>query len=797
MWENLGRDMRFAVRSLRKQPGLAIVAVVTLATGLGANAAIFTVVNAVLLRPLPYAAPDRLIAIHDLTYTGEFLELQRRARAFDTASYVSRQLTLTGDGDPVRVPAAIVSPNLQTLLGTPPLLGRTLTDGDELDRNGVVAVIAYDLWRARFAGDPAIVGRQITVDGTSRTIVGVMPPLFAFPAVETQLWLPSSINPSDRIGLWSTSRRMIGRLRPGFSVADAHLDVRTLAPSMRTLFPWSMPADYGRTAAAVPLRESLVQNVRPMLGLLLGAVAVVLLIACVNVSHLLVARTLARRRDFAIRASLGASRGRLLTHTLAEGIVLVVGGVIAAWPVGYAAIRYLSSWLSTDMPRPVTFTFDARLSLFAALAVGGAVLLVGLLPAIRASRVDVAPQLTDGQRTGASRHTRWTANVLVATQMAFAVVLVITAVLLVRSLRNLSAVSPGFRTEQVLSARISPPPHRYATVASRRELYGGVLAHAATIPGVTAAAVGNTIPFSGDVFSSVFIIDGRPNPATTGEWPLADVSATVSPRFFDVLGISLRAGRVFSDDDTGSSMRVAIISESIARRYWPGESPLGRRFTFPGDRDGMRTIVGVVADVKWQRINDEPQSSLYVPLAQGSPGPMRLVLRTANEPAATFAHVRSVVRTLDSDTPVDQMRPIEDWIAASVAQPRLAATLLSGFAAAGLLLAAIGIYGTISDHVTRRRREIGVRMALGARAPDVVRTVVAGTFVVLAAGAAAGVAVAFAVTRAFASLLYGVTATDTATFIASVGLLLLTALVAAFAPARRAVRIEPIRAFRE
>ena len=794
--DNLLRDLQYAARTLRRRPGFAAVAVATLAIGLGANAAIFSVVNSVLLRPLPYASPERLFAIEDMSYSGEFVELQRRARTFDVAAHLQRQVTLTGDGEPLRAPAAAVSPNLMSLLGAPPLLGRPLADGDEIERDGAVVLISQQLWRTQFGGDRSVIGRRITVDGIARSVVGVMPREFAFPAVETQLWIPAA-SPTDRIALWSTSRRMIGRLRPGASMADAHAEIRALAPSMRALFPWSMPASYGQTAAAVPLQDALVKNVRTILLLLLAAAGVVLLIACVNVSHLLVARSLARRRELAIRASLGAARGRILRHVLTEGVLIVAAGVAVGLPAGYLGIGILAASLPAEMPRPVTMAADVRTLASGVAAVVSMALLVGLLPALRASRVDLAPQLADSQRAGRSRGNRWTSNVLVAAQMALAVVLVVTATLLVQSLRNLSTMSPGFAAGHVVSVRVSPPQFRFKDAAARRDLYASVVARAAAIPGVSHVAVSDRLPFAGEAFGSVFIIEGRPDPATTGEWPMAEVSATVSTEFFDALGIPLAAGRPFTLDDTATSQRVAIVSETLARRYWPGESVLGRRFTFPGDRAGMRTIIGVVGDVKWEKVTDEAKGSLYVPLAQGTPGAMRLIARTNADSAATFAHLRTIVRSIDRETPVDQMRTLEAWIASSIEQPRFAATLLSGFAVAGLVLGAIGIFGTISDHVTQRRREIGVRMALGAQRPDVIRTVVGGTFLVVAIGAAIGVATAAAVTKLFATLLFGIEPTDPTTFGASLALLLLTAIAAAYVPARRAASIDPLTALRE
>ena len=791
--EQWARDVRHAGRVLRRNAVFTSVAVFTLAIGLGANAAIFSVVDSVVLRPLPYADPERLFAVEGLNYTGEFVELQRRARTFDVAAYSQRQVTLTGSGEPLRLPAAAVSPNFVPLLGAAPTLGRPIGEGDE---RGAVVLLSQDLWRGRFGSDPAIVGRRIVVDGTSREVIGVMPADFAFPAPQTQLWIPSAIDLSNRIGLWSTSRTMVGRVRAGSSLADAHAELRALAPQMSALFPWRMPADYGTQAAAVALKEALVTDVRTTLWLLLGASGVVLLIAFVNVSNLLLSRTLSRRKELAIRAAIGAPRSRLLGHILAEGLLLIVLGLLLAVPLAFFGIDLLSAWLPAELPRTARIVLDWRLAAFAVALVGAGALLVALLPAIRASRLNLVVTLADGDRGGRGQRTRWTSNVLVGAQMALAVALVVTATLLVQSLRNLAAIATGFDAAQVSSARVSPPQFRFANAAARRTLYRDVLARAAAVPGVQQVAVTDQLPFTGEVFGSVFMIEGRPSPAQTGEWPMADARATVSDGFFAALGVDVRDGRTFTPDDSETAMRVAVVSETLARRYWPSESAVGRRFSFPGDQAGPLTIVGIVSDMKWERVTDEPKAALYLPFAQGDSGAMRVVVRGAQDSETVFAQVRAIVRSLDADTPVDQPRSMEDLVAASVQQPRSTASLIGAFALAGLLLGAIGIYATISDDVAQRRREIGVRMALGARRSHVVRAVTGGTLLVVVCGAAVGVAAALAVTRVFATVLHGVTTTDVPTYAISVAVLAVTAVLAAWLPARRAAALDPLTALR-
>ncbi len=793
--EQLVQDLTYGARVLRRSPSFTVVAVCTLAIGIGATASIFSIVNSVLLRPLPYQAPDELFSVRNMHYTGEFVELQRRGQTFDVAAYQTLEATMTGGGEPLRVAVAAVSPNLMALLGVNAARGRALANGDEATLNGAVVVISHAFWRSRFGGDAGILGRVVTLDGTSRTVAGVMPADFDFPIPGTQLWTAAPVV-KDRIALWSSSRHIIGRLRPGATLSQADAEVRTIAPLMRALFPWGMPADYGQNAGLIGLKQALVADVRPMLTLLFGAVATVLLIACVNVSNLLVARTLARQRELAIRASLGAARGRILRQVLTEGVLLVLCGLVLAVPLAYGGLQLLSAWLPEDMPRSVDVVLDVRLLAFGAAALAMSALIVGVFPAMRAAQVDLVPRMAEGERSGQSRRTRWTSNLLVGTQMALAVMLVVAAVLLARTLANLHAVPTGFAVEQVVSARISPPQFRFNNPSVRRDLYAQVLNRAATMPGVTSVAVTDRLPLSGEAYGSVFIIEGRPDPARTGEWPLADISGIVSSGFFSTLGMTVQAGRTFNPGDTETSQRVAVISESLARTYWPGESPLGRRFGFPGDNDRLRTIVGVVPDVKWERVTDNARSALYVPISQAAPGAMRIVVRTSGDPWSALEHIRSIVAGIDRDTPVDRPRTMADLVAGAVEGPRFAASLVAAFAVAGLLLGAIGIYGTVADHVAQRRREIGVRLALGAQRSDVFRAVLGGTMAVVAIGALAGLAGAAIITRLFDTMLFEIAPTDPLTFAAAVGILAATAVLAGYLPARRASRVDPLDALR-
>jgi putative ABC transport system permease protein len=790
------QDLRYGARVLRRNPGFAVAAVLTLALGIGANSAIFSVVNGVLLRPLPYIDSERLVVLEGVQYRGEFLELQQRSRTLDLAAYEGpRPVSLTGEGEPVRFEGTGVTAGLFALLGVQAVLGRAFEPGDDGPGSEPVVILGHGLWRQRFGGDHGVLGRSLRLDGVTRRVVGVMPAGFHFPAPDTVLWTPTTIDPADRLQLWSTGFWMIGRLRPDATLEHARAEVAALAPQMRELFPWQMPPDYGARATAIPLRDRLVGDVRPTLLVLLGAVACVLLIACANVGNLLLARGLARQKELAIRSALGAHRSRLVRQIFTESSLIAALGGACGLLLAATALALLQAWAPASLPRLPEVAIDRRVLEFTMAITLLSAVIFGAAPALRATASTLQPALGDGGRGGVSRHRRRLAGALVAAEIALAVVLVIGAGLLTKSFWRLLQVDPGFRPDRLVAATVTPPEFRYRDVPARRAFYRDLLERLAAVPATGDAAVSDRLPFGGGNWGSVFIIEGRPDPAREGgDWPWSRVMAVASEEYLRVTGTPLLRGRGFTPADTAEGLPVVLVSDWLARRYWPDEDPIGRRIRFPGS--AWHTIVGVVGDVKWEGLAEAPAGALYQPLGQGRAGAMRVLVRSNADPAIVATTVRTVVASLDPDTPVDDIRTMEQLIARSVERPRLAAVLVGAFAVLGLLLGAIGVYGVIADAVGQRRQEIGVRVALGATTGRVRAMILREGLVLALAGAGAGLAGALAVTRLLSALLYGVSPTDPLTFALVPLLLVAVALLASYVPARRATRIDPVAALR-
>jgi predicted permease len=802
--EDLAADLRFAARTLAKSPTFTIVAVLTLALGIGANTAIFSLVNGVLLRPLPYAMPDRLV---QLWPEGSFPRggvelLGERSRAYERLSGVgyTTQLVLNGRGEPERLTGAPVAPDLFATLGVSAAIGRTLRPGEQgTGRDGVV-VLSHGLWQRRFGGDPKVLGSGITLGGVDRTVVGVMPPGFVFPSRDVEFWIPAPYSPDDPTLHWDMGwLRPVGRLRPGATVEQARAELNALMPEVRAGFPWHMPGDWGAGADAVPMRDAITGNVRRMLLVLLGAVALVLLVACVNVGNLLLARSATRRKEMAVRAALGAGRGRLVRQLLTESLLLALLGGAAGLLLAMAALPALTALLPADMPRLEEVGLDGRVLGFTlALAVLTGVGF-GLVPAWRVLRPNsnLHQGLQDGGNAGTSRR-RWRlVSGLVAAEVALSVVLVVGALLLVKSVWLLLRVDPGFQRESVVTASVDPPEFRYGDRASRQVFYQELLRRLNTLPGADVAAVATAIPFSGTASHSIFLIEGRPEPGTgDSEWPLADARLIVSPEYFRALGIPILEGRGFTEGDGEGAQPVALVSRKLADSYWPGEGAIGRRIKFPWSKS-WSTIVGVVGDVKWDRLSAEAGKGLYLPMLQSGIGPMRIVVRTGDAGEdAVLANLRPLVASLDKDTPVSDVGTLEQLVSASAAESRSIMLLLGLFALVALALGAVGIYGVIAYAVSQRRREIGIRLALGARAGQILWLVLWQGAILAALGIALGLLGAFGATRVLQSLLFEVSATDPVTFATVAVLLAAVALLASYLPGRRAARVDPTRALR-
>jgi predicted permease len=798
--EDLGADLRHGLRLARRSPGFAAVVILTLGIGIGANAAVFSVVDGVLLRPLPFAEPERLVLVRGgMSVTGEYLAVREEVRSFDgvAAFNAFNQVSLTGEGDPVRLSAAMISPELFPLLGIAPVLGRHFAPEEAVRGSESVAILSHSLWQQRFGGDPGVLGRRVRLDSEERTVVGVMPAGTRFPSHDVQVWLPLATAGIPATEMWGAGGHFIvARLAPGVSQQTATAEILGLAPRLRERVPWQMPPDYWRGIDIAPLQQAMVGDVRSILLVLLGAVGLVLLIVCVNIANLFLARSAARTGEIAVRTTLGAGRGRLVRQLLTEGLVLTLLGGVLGVILALLGSRALLLLLPAELPRAAEVVVDGRVLLFTLVISLGAALLFGLAPALRASNPDLQGTLREGHRAGTGPARQRLAAGLVASQIALAVVLVVGAGLLVRSLDRLLLVDPGFRADRVLTAAVDPPGFRYTTPVSELEFYETLIERLAALPGAAGAAVASGLPFAGDAYGSVFVVEGQPDPATQGgDWPFADGRLTVSNDYFRVLGVPLQAGRSFGTEESASGARSVVVSRSLADRYWPGTDPLGARIRFPGDQE-WRTVIGVVGDVRWGDLTGEPGGGLYIPLQQGWGGPMRILLATASSFDAAAAALRSTVSNLDPDAPVSEVRPMTQLVAASAGETRAATLLLSIFAGIALLLGAVGIYGVTSYAVTQRLREYGIRMALGARGRDVRGLVLRKGMLLSLAGTVPGLLLAAAGARALSGLLYGVSATDPLTFLAVPLLLTAIALLAAYLPAHRAARVDPMSAIR-
>lgn len=802
---DLARDAAYAVRLLRRAPGFAAIALLTLALGVGANTAIFSVLNAVLLRPLPYAEPDRLAMVGGRGPSGSagnvgyatFLDWRERSHAFDDMALIrSWSPTLLGSGEPERISGMRVSANFFDMLGVKPAIGRDFTAAEDTPDRWRSVILSDGIWRRRFGADPGAIGRVVTMNDQPFTIVGVLPRSFE-PLISerfyqrAEMWalvgyersLPSACRDCQHL-------KAIGRLKRDITPDAARADMDGVQAQLRREYPATYPPE---SMAVVPLRDELTGGIRPALGVLMGAVAVVLLIACANVASLLLARIARRERDLALRAALGASRARIIRQLMVESGLLAVAGGALGIAVSAVTVPLLIQLAPASISRLAHAQLDARVLAFSMTLSIATAFLFGLLPAIRASRLDLQTSLHgEGRKTGQAP-TSLARRLLVAADVAMAVVLLIGAGLMIKSVGRLLGVNPGFDSDRVLTMQIAMVGQAYrkdeAVLAKMNEM----VARLNALPGVESAAAAGQIPLGGNGDTWGFHIEGRPS----GPQDPSVERYSVTPEYFAVMRIPLRRGRLFTDADRTGAENVMLVGEQTARALWPGADPIGHHVKIGGFDGPARTIVGIVGDVRHRELAAAPTMQMYLPQAQVTDSFLTLVMRSESDPTILAAEARRAIWLVASDVPVYQVAPFADLVAQSVGPRRFMMVLLELFGAVALLMTAIGVYGVISYSVAERTREIGIRAALGASPRDIIRLVLGGGLAIVCAGLAAGVAVALAATRLLESSLYDVSPTDPATFLGVAGMLLAVALVAQAVPIMRATRVDPSIALRQ
>ena len=796
-------DLRQAIRLLYTSPGFSALIVIVLALGIGANTVIFSIVDGVLLKPLPFAEAARLVAI-DTTVRNEpddsayldVLDWRAQSAMVDhIAAYATAAVTLTGHGEAASIPMAVVTPDIFPLLGVAPIAGRVLQPADDTRGAERTAVISETLWTRSFGRNASIIGKAALLDGEPIVIVGVMPAHFEFPfdtENPPQVWLP--VLASRFSAQWADQRgasflKAVGRLRPGVALPAAQSEMSAIAARIDA----ANPRNGTHGIVVRPFQDVLVKNYRPALVALLGAVAAVLLIACANIANLLLARGTSRRREMAIRTALGASRLRIARQLLIESLALAAAGGAAGTVVALWGVEALVRISPVQIPRLNTVHIDRSVlifTLFASLLTGA---LCGLLPALQLSRSNPGDALKDGDRGGSSGRGARTRHTLVVVEVAVSLMLLASAGLLIRSLSGLQHVKPGFATERGVTMQLLLPQTRYTNAAAMIAFYRRLHDELITVPGVFAGAVATTLPMTGSDIVMGFKPGGRavdPNVRTSASF------FGVSPDYFSTMGIRIVRGRGFTERDDERAPTVAVINETMAAKYWPGEDPIGKRVQLSYNNTPPREIVGIAADVKQISLTDVVPSQMYAPFVQ-APWPfLTAVIRTTAAPEAAAGSLRQLLARLDPEQAAGDIRTFDQFLARSIATPRFTAILLGAFASLALLLAGFGLYGVMAYSVAQRSREIGIRMALGAQATDVRSLVVSQAVRLGAAGLAMGLAGALAVTRVLDSLLFGVTASDPLTFAAVSAALITVLLLAAYLPARRATRVDPIVALR-
>jgi predicted permease len=795
--ETIGRDLRYALRSLRKSPGFTVVAILTLALGFGANIAVFTVVNGVLFRPLPFPDPGRLFLISDQSKEGmlglfdrDYLEYRRHVQAFEQiATFNEDSVTLTGAGEAARLPTADVTSSFFSVLEVNPAMGRAFLPEEERHGSNRVVLLSDKIWRSRFGADPKILGKAITLDGIAYSVIGVMPVDFAFPH-EAALWLPLEVGGDP--GNFYT-RAVVGRLRPQASQQQAQAELEAIA---KHLPPLPVARRESMVAEVLPMKDLVVGKIRKSLLIFMGAVAFVLLIACANVANLLLMRGSSRQREIAVRNALGASRGRVIRQLLTESTLLSLGGAAAGILLAMLGVPALLALApAAGVPRIEEIHIDGWVLTFALLLGAFTGILFGLAPALQATGNRVRAFLALSGPTLTARRARLR-SILVVSEIALALVLLTGAGLMLKSFMRMRAVDPGFRIENILTMTVDLPDASYPTATAIQAFHADILAKLSNLPGVAAAGAVNFMPLQPVLIRGDFNLDGgRKLPR---DYNVA--KPDVSPDYFRVMGIRFLKGRGFTDQDNSSAPGVVIISQSVARTLWPGQDPIGQRITMedePKPKDWL-TIIGIVDDVR-QRLTGRPLAATYQPYQQVTRpfflSHMSFVVRTVTNPQSVAAEMRAVLRDVDKNQPVS-IAALTDLADASTAETWFQARLISTFSILALFLAAIGIYGVLAYAVTERTREIGIRMALGAKKSDVTFMLLKRTLLLVMAGVALGGTGALVLTRVLAKFLFEVKPTDPATFLCVAAILALTGMIAGLLPAQRATRVDPVVALR-
>jgi putative ABC transport system permease protein len=810
MLETFFQDTRYALRMLRKNPGFTAVAVLTLALGIGANTAIFSIVYAVLLKPLPFTNPDQLFTAFQantqlgIAETGcsypNFEEWRSQNHVFsELAGIVAHQLTLTGRGEPSVVNTSVVTPELFALLDVKPLAGRIFFPQDGKQDAAPVVLVSEDLWRGRFGADPKIIGTSIDLDKRPFTVIGIIPAAFRTPFFNTkqEVWIPlvedpvfSTFMPKRGVHLLPA----LGRLKAGISVAQAQAEMDAISGRLAGEFP---AENSGWTVRLVPLQKEIVGEVRTELLVLLGAVGLVLLMACANIANLLLSRATSRSKEIAVRTALGAGRVRIIRQLLSETAVLGLLGGTVGIALSYWGVQALSSLLPSSLPQMNPIRVDYFVLGFALLLSAIAGVAFGLVPAMFAANADIQNTLREGPRSGESRNRRRARGFLAVAEISLAMVLLVTAGLLLRSFARLTSVSPGFDAQHIVKADISLPQFQYSTPQQWAAFSEELLARIQSDPGLQDSAVVVPRPIVDLNVNLPFDIVGNP-PSSEGASRTASY-VSVSPDYFRVMGIPLLAGRVFHQHDVSSAPRVSIISEAMARLYFPNQNPLGKQITFGyprGSGGATREIIGIVGDVRDVALGQDPGAIMYVPFAQAPFWGANLVVKSALSTSSVAAAIRQEVQKIDKDLPVTDVAMMSDVIQASVAAPRFRMFLLGLFAVMALVLAATGIFGVISYSVSRRTSEIGIRVALGASRHTILRMILRETLLLTFAGLAVGLPSALAASHLLGHMLFNVSANDPATLAAVAFVLAAVAALAGYIPARRAMRVDPMVALR-